>query len=127
MMNLLTSKDLDWFETEIKGKKVYILSFDIDHDLYLVENRVFKCSKKLNELTLEFENDDLDELLNEIENYCKKNGVKSFYKKADWKSYRLSYRQQEVANKLGVKFKTSGEFNRYLSILKCNNLMSELI
>ncbi|CEQ26777.1 hypothetical protein [Paraclostridium sordellii] len=127
MMNLLTSKDLDWFECEIKEKKVYILSFDIDHDLYLVENRVFKCNKTLNELTLEFENDDLDELLNNIKDYCKKNGVKSFYKKADWKSYRLSYRQQEVANKLGVKFKTSGEFNRYLSILKCNNLMSELI
>ncbi|QYE96680.1 hypothetical protein [Paraclostridium sordellii] len=72
MMNILTSKDLDFFETEIKGKKVSILSFDIDHDLYLVENRVFKCNKTLNELTLEFENDDLDELLNNIKDYCKK-------------------------------------------------------
>ncbi|QEZ67748.1 hypothetical protein D4A35_01910 [Paraclostridium bifermentans] len=128
-MNLLTS-NLDWFETEIKGKQVYILSFDIDHDLYLIKfnnYKVFKVNKKTNELTLEFSNEDLDNLLNDIEDYCKKNGVKSFYKDADWKRYRLSYRQQEVANKLGVKFKTSGEFNKYLSILKCNNLMNELI
>lgn len=128
-MNLLTS-NLDWFETEIKGKQVYILSFDIDHDLYLIKfnnYKVFKVNKKSNELTLEFSNEDLDNLLNDIEDYCKKNGVKSFYKDADWKRYRLSYRQQEVANKLGVKFKTSGEFNKYLSILKCNNLMDELI
>lgn len=128
-MNLLTS-NLDWFETEIKGKQVYILSFDIDHDLYLIKfnnYKVFKVNKKSNELTLEFSNEDLDNLLNDIEDYCKKNGVKSFYKDADWKRYRLSYRQQEVANKLGVKFKTSGEINKYLSILKCNNLMNELI
>lgn len=129
MMNLLTS-NLDWFETEIKGKQVYILSFDIDHDLYLIKfnnYKVFKVNKKSNDLTLEFSDEDLDTLLNGIEDYCKKNGVKSFYKDADWKRYRLSYRQQEVANKLGVKFKTSGEFNKYLSILKCNNLMNELI
>ncbi|KKX99833.1 MULTISPECIES: hypothetical protein [Paraclostridium] len=128
-MNLLTS-NLDWFETEIKGKQVYILSFDIDHDLYLIKfnnHKVFKVNKKSNELTLEFSDEDIDNLLNGIEDYCKKNGVKSFYKDADWKRYRLSYRQQEVANKLGVKFKTSGEFNKYLSILKCNNLMNELI
>lgn len=128
-MNLFTS-NLDWFETEIKGKQVYILSFDIDHDLYLIKfnnYKVFKVNKKSNELILEFSNEDLDNLLNGIEDYCKKNGVKSFYKDADWKRYRLSYRQQEVANKLGVKFKTSGEFNKYLSILKCNNLMNELI
>ena len=129
MMNLLTS-NLDWFEAEVKGKQVYILSFDIDHDLYLIKfnnYKVFKVNKKSNELTLEFSNEDLDEILNDIEDYCKKNGVKSFYKDVDWKRYRLSYRQQEVANKLGVKFKTSGEFNKYLSILKCNNLMNELI
>lgn len=130
MMNLLTS-NLDWFEAgEVKGKQVYILSFDIDHDLYLIKfnnYKVFKVNKKSNELILEFSNEDLDNLLNDIEDYCKKNGVKSFYKDADWKRYRLSYRQQEVANKLGVKFKTSGEFNKYLSILKCNNLMDELI
>lgn len=128
-MNLFTS-NLDWFETEIKGKQVYILSFDIDHDLYLIKfnnYKVFKVNKKSNELILEFSNEDLDNLLNDIGYYCKKNGVKSFYKDADWKRYRLSYRQQEVANKLGVKFKTSGEFNKYLSILKCNNLMNELI
>lgn len=129
MMNLLNS-NLDWFEAEVKGKQVYILSFDIDHDLYLIKfnnYKVFKVNKKSNELTLEFSDEDIDNLLNGIEDYCKKNGVKSFYKDADWKRYRLSYRQQEVANKLGVKFKTSGEFNKYLSILKCNNLMNELI
>lgn len=129
MMNLLTS-NLDWFESEVKGKQVYILSFDIDHDLYLIKfnnYNVFKVNKKSNELILEFSNEDLDNLLNDIDDYCKKNGVKSFYKDADWKRHRLSYRQQEVANKLGVKFKTSGEFNKYLSILKCNNLMNELI
>lgn len=128
MMNLLTSKNLDWFETEINERKVYILSLDIDYDLYVVEGyKVYKCNKRSNELTLELENENLDELLIDIEDYCKRNGVKSFYKDADWKRYRLSYRQKEIADKLGVKFKTSGEFHRYLSILKCNNLMNKLI
>ena len=42
MMSLLTSSNnLDWFETEVKGRQVYILSFDIDHDLYLIKFYIF--------------------------------------------------------------------------------------
>ena len=116
MMNILTSKDLDFFECEIKEKKVYILSFDIDHDLYLVENRVFKCNKRSNELTLEFENDDLDELLNNIEDYCKNSGIKSFWSPDEmWKNYKLSPKQKALSKSWDVKFNNSWDFHKYMS------------
>lgn len=127
-MNLLTSKDLDWFETEINGRKVYILSFDIDHDLYLVDNNVYKCNKRLNELTLEFENENLDDLLNDIEVYCKKNGVKSFWSPLmDWKGYKLSPKQKELAKKLNVDFKYSWDLHCYISKMNAYKVLKEVL
>lgn len=116
-MNLLTSKDLDWFESEVKGKKVYILSFDIDTDLYLIEGyKVFKCNKKSNELALEFENDNLEELLNDIEDYCKNSGIKSFWSPNEmWKNYKLSPKQKALSKSWDIKFNNSWEFHKYMS------------
>ena len=132
MINLLTSYNLDWFETEIKGKQVYILSFDIDYDLYLFkqddEYVVYKCNKKSNELTLKFKNDDLDMTLQEVKLYCRSSGIMSFWlPEMDWKGYTLSYKQQKLAKNWNIKFNNTWEFHMYMSKFIANKVLKGLL
>ncbi|WP_290060229.1 hypothetical protein [Paraclostridium bifermentans] len=130
MMNLLTS-NLDFFESKVKGKQVYILSFDIDHDLYLIKfnnYKVFKVNKKSNELNLEFSNEDLDEILNDIEDYCKKAGIKSFWSPNEmWKNYKLSPKQKDLSKSWNIKFNNSWEFHQYMSKYIAYKVLNELV
>lgn len=126
-----TMIDLDWFETDVNGKRVRILSFDIDYDLYLLKKdnyKIFKCNKRSNELTLEFENKDLNELLRIIEDYCKTSGGKSFWSPLmDWKGYKLSYKQRELADKLNVDFKYGWDLHCYISKMNAYKVLKEVI
>lgn len=123
--------DLDWFETEINGKRVRILSFDIDYDLYLLKKdnyKIFKCNKRSNELTLEFENEDLNELLRIIEDHCKTSGVKSFWSPDEmWKNYKLSQKQKGLAKIWNMTFNNTLEFHQYMSKYIAYKVLHEII
>ena len=124
-------KILDFFETDVNNKTVYILHVNIDIDLYLVKlnnYKVLTCNKRNNECVLEFSKDSKEEVLEEIYNFVRKNGYETFYNKYSiWKESSLSYKQKELANKLNLECETSGDFNKYLSKLKCKKVLKDVI